>query len=148
LVHIFTGSVVDLRTIWTKHTANSPLPADEFRGLIKGERATAIVDFSGNAQPNGYWIRVVGTRMYAETNLLEPPRLILRRFRVGEPALMSLVDGIAEARDVLTGTVAGFWRKLAGTSSYDGLPELIARIYRSLEKCEAQPIPLGGIDEK
>jgi predicted dehydrogenase len=147
LVHIFTGSVVDLRTIWTKHTANSPLPADEFRGLIKGERATAIVDFSGNAQPNGFWVRVVGTQMCAETNLFEPPRLTLRRFRAGEPALMSLVDGMAEARDVLRGTVVGFWRKLAGTSSYDGLPELIARIYRSLEKREAQPIPLDEIDE-
>lgn len=147
LAHMFTGSVVDLRTIWTKHTANSPLPADEFRGLIKGERATAYVDFSGNAQPNGFWVRVVGTRMYAETNLFEPPRLTLRRFRAGEPALMSLVDGIAEARDVLTGTVAGFWRKLAGTSSYDGLPELIARIYSSLERREAQPIPLDEIDE-
>src|ERR1035437_9678997 len=147
LVHIFTGSVVDLRTIWTKHTANSPLPADEFRGLIKGERATAIVDFSGNAQPNGFWVRVGGTQMCAETNLFEPPRLTLRRFRAGEPALMSLVDGMAEARDVLRGTVVGFWRKLAGTSSYDGLPELIARIYRSLEKREAQPLPLDEIDE-
>jgi predicted dehydrogenase len=147
LAYIFTGPVVDLRTIWTKHTVNSPLPADEFRGLIKGERATAIVDFSGNAQPNGYWVRVVGTRMVAETNLLEPPRLILRRHRAGEPALMSLVDGMAEARDVLTGTIAGFWRKLAGRSSYDGLPELIARIYRSLERREAQPIALDEIDE-
>ena len=147
LAHMFTGSVVDLRTIWTKHTAGSPLPADEFRGLIKGERATAYVDFSGNAQPNGFWVRVVGTRMYAETNLFEPPRLTVRRYRTGEPALMSLVDGIAEARDVLTGTVAGFWRKLAGRSSYDGLPELIARIYRSLERREAQPIPLDEIDE-
>jgi predicted dehydrogenase len=147
LAHIFTGSVADVRTIWTKHTANSPLPADEFRGLIKGERATAIVDFSGNAQPNGFWVRVVGTRMYAETNLFEPPRLIIRRFRAGEPALMSLVDGIAEACDVLMGAVAGFCRKLAGTSSYDGLPEMIARIYRSLEKHEVQPIPLDEIDD-
>jgi predicted dehydrogenase len=147
LARIFTGPVVDLRTIWTKHTANSPLPVDEFRGLIKGERATAIVDFSGNAQPNGFWVRVVGTRIYAEANLYEPPRLTLRRFRAGEPALMSLIDGIAEARDVLTGTVAGFWRKLAGTSSYDGLPEFIARIYRALEMREAQPVPLDEIDE-
>src|ERR1035437_3039763 len=147
LVHMFTGSVVDLRTIWAKHTADSPLPADEFRGIIKGERATAIVDFSGNAKPNGFWVRVVGTQMCVETNLFEPPRLTLRRFRAGEPALMSLLDGIVEARDVFTGTVAGFWRKLAGTSSYDGLPELIARVYGSLRMRETQPIPLDEIDE-
>jgi len=146
LAHMFTGPVVDLRTVWQKHTSNSPLPADEFRGLIKGERATAIVDFSGNAQPTGFWLRVIGSRMYAETNLFEPPRLTFRRFRKGEPSLASLVDGISEASNVLTGTVAGFWRKLAGTGSYDGLPELIARIYRSLERREAQPIPLDEID--
>src|SRR5262245_20027941 len=29
LMHIFTGSVLDLRTIWTKRIADSPLPADE-----------------------------------------------------------------------------------------------------------------------
>jgi hypothetical protein len=59
---------------------------------------------------------------------------------------MSLFDGIAEARDVLTGTVASFWRKLAG-SGYDGLTEFITRVYRSLEMHEPQPIPLDEIDE-
>lgn len=146
LAHMFTGPVADVRTIWTKHIANSPLPADEFRGLIKGERATAFVGFSGNAQPNGFWVRVIGTKMQAEANLLEPPRLTLKRHREGEPALMSLVDGIVEARDVLKGTVAGFWRKLAGTSSYDGLPEFIARVYHSLDMREEQPVSIDEID--
>src|SRR5207245_1848705 len=41
LSYIFTGPIIDLRTIWTKHTVDSPLPADEFRGFIKGKRATA-----------------------------------------------------------------------------------------------------------
>jgi predicted dehydrogenase len=147
LVRLFTGSVVDLRTIWKKHVAESPLPADEFRSLIKGERATAFVHFSGNAQPNGFWIRVVGTQMQVEANLFEPPRLTIRRFRVGEPALMSVIDGIAEARDVLGGTVAAFWRKLAGTGRYDGLRELTAQTYRSLKMRGTQPISLDEIDE-
>ena len=50
--------------------------------------------------------------MQAEANLYEPPRLALRRFRVGEVALASLFDGIAEARDILRGTIVAFWRKL------------------------------------
>ena len=40
--------------------------------------------------------------------------------------------GLLKSRDVLFGTVAAFWRKLAGTSNYDGLPELIARTYRAV----------------
>lgn len=147
LAYIFTGSVIDLRSIWTKHAADSPFPADEFRSLIKGERATAYMMFSGNAQPNGFWLRVAGTKMHVECNLFEPPRLTIRRFRSGEPALMSVISGIAESRDVLRGTLAGFWRKLGGVSSYDGLPELIARTYRAVEMHEVQPVPLEEIDE-
>jgi predicted dehydrogenase len=147
LAYIFIGPVIDLRTIWTKHTRDSTLPADEFRAFLKGERATAHVAFSGNAQPDGFWIRVIGTRMQAEANLFEPPRLTLRRLRSGEPALMKLIDGFAEARDVMNGSIAAFWRKLGGVSSYDGLKELIDRIYRTLEKQEPPPIPLKEIDD-
>ena len=96
LMHIFCGSVTDLRTFWSKRIVDSPLPADEFRAIIKGERATGHVAFSGTAQPEGFWLSVIGTRMRAEANLFELPRITFRRFRSGEPALMSLVDGMIE----------------------------------------------------
>jgi len=146
LVYMFTGKIIDVHTTWIKHKTDSPLPADEFRGLIKGERATAYVSFSGNAQPDGFLVRVVGTRMRVEANLYEPPRLIIKRARAGEPALMTLIDGIVESRQVLLGSVAGFMRKLGGTSSYDGLTEMISRTYRTIELHEPQPIPLNEID--
>lgn len=144
LVYLFTGSVLELRTIWKKHTA-SILPVDEFRSVIKGERATAYAAFSGNAQPEGCWLKVSGTRMYAETNLFEPRRLTIRRLRAGEPALMKLVDGIIEARDVLSDTIASFWSKLGGRSH--GLSELIVRTYGALESGQPQPIALDEIDD-
>jgi predicted dehydrogenase len=147
LMHIFTGSVIDLRTLWTKRVVDSPHPADEFRALIKGERATGYVAFSGNAQPGGFWLIVNGTRMRAEANLFELPRITFRRFRSGEPALMSLVDGIIESRDGLKGTVAAFWKKLGGVGSYDGLTEIMARTYHAVEMNEPQPVPLEEIDE-
>jgi predicted dehydrogenase len=147
LTYMFTGSVIDMRTTWTKRLKDSPLAADEFRAFIKGARATAYVAFNGNARPYGFWIRMTGTKMHAEANLYEPPRLTVRRLRNGEPAVMSLIDGVAESRDVLLGTVAAFWRKLAGTSNYDGLPELIARTYRAVGSRESPPIALPEIDE-
>ena len=147
LTHMFTGSVIDLRTSWNKHRLDSPLPADEFRALIKGTRATAYAAFSGNSQPDGFWVRVIGTRMHVEANLFEPARVRARRLRSGEPALGKLVDGISEGHDVLRGAVMGFWRKLGGWNSYDGLSELVAQTYRSLEKQEAPPISLEEIDE-
>lgn len=95
LTYMFTGSVIDMRTTWSKRSKDSPLPADEFRAFIKGARATAYVAFNGNARPYGFWIRVTGTKMHAEANLFEPPRLAIRRLRDGEPAVMSLIDGVA-----------------------------------------------------
>ena len=147
LTHMFTGSMTEMRTAWGKRLKDSPLPADEFRAFIKGERATGYISFNGDARPYGFWIRVTGTQMQVEANLYEPPKLTMRRFRSGEPAVMSLINGIAEGRDVLFGTVAGFWRKLAGTSNYDGLPELIAQTYRAIGSHNAPPISLVEIDE-
>jgi len=146
LTHMFAGSTLDLRTIWTKRANDRILPADEFRAIVKGENAPAYLAFSGNTRLNGLWLRVSGTKMYAETNLFEPPRLILRRSRMGEPALMSLLDGIVEARSVLTGAISGFWRKLSGTSGYDGLSSLIERTYQALELRSLPPISLDEID--
>jgi predicted dehydrogenase len=147
LAFIFTGPISGLRTVWLQHAADSPLPADEFRGLIKGEKATAYVSFNGNARPDGFLVRVIGTRMRVEANLFEPPRLTIKRFRGGEPAISTLVDGIGESRDILWGTIGSFWRKLGGRTSYDGLQELLSRTYRALELREPQPIPLEEIDQ-
>jgi predicted dehydrogenase len=141
LAHMFTGPILDVRTIWAKR------PADEFRALIRGERASAYLSFNGSAEVEGFLLRVVGARMRVEADLFEPPRFTVRRLRRGEPALMKLVDGLGESRDVMTGSVRGFVRKLAGRSSYDGLEELLRSSYRALEQKEPQPIPLAEIDE-
>jgi predicted dehydrogenase len=147
LTYMFTGSSLEVRTVWEKRLQNSPLPAHEFRGLIRGERASAYVSFNGAAEVDGFWVRVVGSRMRVEANLFEPPRFSVRRRRRGERALMTMIDGVAESRDLMLGSVVGFIRKLAGTSSYDGLAEMLNSIYRALHAHEPQPIPLDEIDE-
>lgn len=146
LAYLFAGKPLAVRTAWSKRAAVSPLPADEFRALIKGERAMASVAFSANVQPNGFWLRVAGSRLHVEANLFEPPRLTIRRLRPGVAPVMSMVDGLAESRAMLRGAIGGLWRKLAGTASYDGLPELISRMYLALEKKEAPPAPLEEIE--
>jgi predicted dehydrogenase len=147
LAYMFTGNIIDVHTSWKKQKDNTPLPADEFRALVKGKAATAFVSFSGNAQPDGFLVRVIGTRMRIEANLFEPPRFVIKRSRLGEPAVMTLVDGIVESRQVLVGTIAGFLRKLGGTSSYDGLKEMISKTYDAIKQGQSQPIPLDEIDE-
>ena len=135
LAHLFAGPMIeDEDSRWTKRAKNLPLGGDEFRALIKGERATAQVAFNGDVRPYGFWIRVTGTEMHVEANLYEPPRLTVRRFRKGELAVATLNDGIVELREVIDLVpLAGFWWKLAGTGAYDGLSDLIARTYEAIE---------------
>jgi hypothetical protein len=56
------------------------------------------------------------------------------------------MDGLAEGKDVFKGSAAGFWRKLAGTSNYDGLPEMIACSYNAVKKQILAPVSLDEID--
>jgi predicted dehydrogenase len=147
LAYIFAGRPLEIRHTWAKRDRTSLLPADEFRALMKCEKSLASVSFSANAQPNGFWLRVAGTRMHAEANLFEPPRLTLRRLRSGAPPLMSVVDGLSEARAVFRGATAGLWRKLAGTSTYDGLATLMTRTYAALEQGAPRPVPLDEVDD-
>jgi predicted dehydrogenase len=147
VAYLFAGPPREMRSAWEKHDPESVLPVDEFRALMRCERAPASVGFSANAQPNGCWLRVAGTRMHAEANLFEPPRLTLRRLRGGAPPLMTLRDGLAESLALFRGATVGFWRKLAGTSSYDGLATLLRGAYESLESGARPPVPLEEIDD-
>jgi predicted dehydrogenase len=146
LAVLFSGAPLGVRSSWTKRVPDGALPVDEFRALVKGERATASISFSANARPDGFWVRVIGTRMQAETNLYEPPRLILRRAKSGSTPLTPLVEGLKEARAVASATVRAFGRKLAGTSRYDGLPYFISSTYASLERGAPPPVSLEEID--
>lgn len=146
LAYLFSGMPLRVRSSWTKRIPDGALPVDEFRALVKGERATAAVSFSANARPNGFWVRVVGTQMQAETNLYEPPRLILRRAKSGSTPLTPLMDGLGEARALASATVRAFGRKLAGTSKYDGLPLFISSTYAALETGGPPPVSLDEID--
>jgi predicted dehydrogenase len=147
LIYLFTGPHEAIRTVWVKNDADSALPSDEMRALIKGPNAVGIAGFSALAQPDGFWVRVMGTKMQAETNLFEPPRLTLKRLRDGYRPLMTVLDGIEEAIDVSVGALGGLALKLGGGPlTYDGLYELVARMYRSLETGGPTPVPMPQID--
>ena len=147
LAQIFAGELSDLRTWWRKRVPDSPLPSDEFRALAIGSNAPVGLSFSAGAQPNGFWLRVAGTRMHVEANLFEPPRLAVRRRRDGAPPLSTFFDSLAEARMIAGSAVDGLVRKIAGTARYDGLAGFLGASYASLARGESQPITLEEIDQ-
>ena len=141
LAHLFVGPHREARTSWSKKgEASSPLPFDEFRALVDAEHGTAALGFSARTQPDAFWLRVYGTKMQAVANLFET-RLTLDRLRGGPKPLRPLMNGLAESRDVRRSAFGSLKRKLSGgPGAYEGLWELLARTYHSLEKGTEPPI--------
>ncbi len=147
LAQMFMGGKAETHVITAGFNTKAPQPDDEFRALLKGERALGLLSFSGNAQPNGFWLRVIGTKGQAESNLFEPPRLVRRMQRGGALPIATMKDGFAEARDVFKSAYVPFWRKLAGTSRYDGLGEYIHGIYDSMDGKAENPLTMDQLDD-
>ncbi len=134
------GAPRRVRTSWAKREPSSPLPSDEFRALIDGERATATLGFSGRAEAEVFSVRVYGTRMRAAVNLWEP-RLVVDRRRGGPRPLTPVLNGWDEATVVRRAAFGGLRRKLAGRpGSYDGMRRLIASTYEAIRNGAPAPV--------
>jgi len=146
LAHLFVGRHRSVRTLWTKRSA-TVLPSDEFRALVEGERGTASLSFSGSSQPDGFWLRVYGTRMLATANLFET-RVTFDGLRPGPKPLRPFVNGLVEGKDVARAAVGTLLRKFTGgPGSYEGLFELLTGVYRALRNGSELPVTLGQVLE-
>jgi predicted dehydrogenase len=147
LAQMFMGGKAEAHVIEAGFNSSAPQPDDEFRALLKGERALGLLSFSGNAQPNGFWLRVLGTKGQVEANLFEPPRIVRRMQRGGALPIATMKDGFAEARDVFKSAYEPFWRKLAGTSRYDGLSDYLHGIYEAMDGKAENPLTITQLDD-
>jgi predicted dehydrogenase len=139
LAHHFVGAHRTAHSVWMKRKP-TPLPYDEFRGLVEAERGTASLSFSASSQPDAFWLRVYGEKMHAATNLFET-RLTFDRLRPGPKPLRPLLNGLEEGRSIRRSAIATLMRKFTGgPGSYDGLFELVARSYRALG--DGSPLPV------
>lgn len=140
----FTGPVQRVDVHWRKR-GQSPLPADELRALLAGERASALLEFSSHAQPDGFWIEVHGTKLRARASLFEP-LLAVERVRDGARPLMPLKNGVSVALAQARAGFGGLARKLAGKPmSYEGLYELVRRTVVAIQHGAKPPVEPDAI---
>ena len=145
LAHLFVGPHLTAQTIWTKRKP-SPLPFDEFRGLVHGERGTASLGFSSSSQPDAFWLRVYGERMQATANLFET-RLTFDGPRNVPKPLRPFFNGLDEGKTIRRAALATLLRKFKGPGAYEGLWELVARTYRALADGSALPVTVNDLLE-
>lgn len=140
----FAGPCRRLDVAWRKR-APSPLPADELRALMEGERASALLEFSSHAQPDGFWIEVHGTKLRARASLFEP-LLALENVRTGPRPLVPVRNGLSLAAAHARAGLGSLTRKLAGQPmSYEGLHELVRRMVQAIRKGEKAPVEPASI---
>lgn len=145
LAHLFVGPHRAAHTVWSKRKP-SPLPYDEFRAVVDGERGTAALGFSSNSQPDAFWLRVYGERMQATANLFET-RLTFDGPRNVPKPLRSFFSGLEEGKTIRRAAVATLLRKFKGPGAYEGLWELLRRTYRALDERSALPITTQTVIE-
>jgi predicted dehydrogenase len=139
LSHAFVGPHSKVSTSWSKRSTG-PLPSDEMRALVVAERGTAMLAFSGQSQPDAFWLRVYGTKMQASANLFET-RLSISRVRGGPKPLRPMFNSLDEAKAVRRSAYGTLWRKLdGGPGAYEGLWALLAGTYKALHSGQAPPI--------
>ena len=148
LAHLFVGAHREAHTVWSKRSGDpSPLPFDEFRALVDGERGTAALGFSARTQPDAFWLRVYGTKAQAVANLFET-RLTVDRLRGGPKPLRPTFNGLAEARDVRRAAFGSLTRKLSGgPGAYEGLWELLGRTYQAFQNGGVPPVTPAQVVE-
>jgi predicted dehydrogenase len=140
LVYYLAGPHRAVEAVWSKRRPDSPLEVDDLRALVDAERASATISFSSSTQPDGFWLRVHGSRMRVEANLFEP-RMTIERLRAAPGPLLPILNGIGEAGAVGRAAALGLWGKLSGApGAYAGLWELIGRVYDAIARGERPPV--------
>ena len=131
LVYFLVGPHARVSAIWGEH---------EMRALVDAELGTAAISFSATSQPDGFWVRVHGSRMRVEANLFEP-RFTVERVRAAPTPLFPVLNGVSEIVAVARAAAGGLWGKLKGApGAYAGLWHLLDRIYASIARGDAPPI--------
>lgn len=143
LAYAFIGAPQKVTTAWSKRRP-SPLPFDEFRALVTGERATASLVFSGSSFPDAFWLRVYGEKMQATTNLFET-RLTFDRARGGPKPLRPFFSGLEEGKLIRRAAFTTLARKFQGPATYEGLHELLKRTYAALKGTKELPITMQDV---
>ncbi len=147
LGHVFVGPHRDVQVAWDKRSADSPLPHDEFRALVQGERGTALLAFSAHGQPDTFQLTVHGTRRRVRASFFEP-LFATEKIRGGPRPLMPVFNGLSQAQAHTFAALGGLWRKLSGSPmSYEGLYALIERFYAACARGEEAPISPRDIED-
>jgi predicted dehydrogenase len=140
LAYFSCGPVRSVRTVWEQCARSSPLPYDEFRAVLRGERATGTLVVSARSQPDLFRITLFGTRAHASADIYEN-RLTRACMRPVPKPLVPFCNAMEQASTMRRSAWRLLWRKLGGGPGvYEGLWTLIRSVYESIAGGRRPPL--------
>jgi predicted dehydrogenase len=140
------GPHVELHTSWKDDPRRVDLGPVEFKALVESDRATAMLSFSSSTQPDRFLFRVQGTTVCVETNLFDTG-IIQFRALSGPKPLVPIRNHLARSRAEMRAAAASLTRKLSGgPGSYEGLWELVRRVYSGLRGEGDRPVSIAQME--
>lgn len=128
----FCGPVEAARSDWGLHAPGRGLRFDEFRALLRCERATAALSFSAHAQPDLFRVSVHGSAGRATVDLFEH-RMTRAVARSGPRPLVPFWNALEDAATTAASAFQLVGRKLSGgPGAYEGLWDLVRRFHAAL----------------
>lgn len=147
LCNTFIGCHEAVSSVWINRDPATGLPSDEMRALVRGDRATALLGFSGHSQPDAFIVRVYGEEMRASLDLLEGI-CSFERLRNAPRTLQPVLNVWSEAVSMNTTALRSLFGKLRGKPGvHAGVWELLRRVYEGLAAGSDPPISLDRIAE-
>lgn len=147
LSYFFLGAHIEVKSVWLKKNQDTHLPCDEFRSVVKTKNGIASIGFSSHSQPDGFYIKLYGTKMVAETNLFEPG-FFLEPLRPGMGPLTTFRNRLSRSKASFKSAFSSVFRKLGGgPGSYEGLWKFLEITYKAFRYNESPPIDWKQIEE-
>ena len=146
ILHCLVGKHNDVKTIWRRLEPEIAVYT-EFKALVSTETASATLGFSAAAQPDYFGVEIYATKGQVSANLFEP-RLTTFNGTTSIKPLLPLLNGIRERSAIKHGYKTGLIDKLRGKPvGYQGLWELIRKVYDSMERQTCMPVTTQQISE-
>lgn len=132
-----------VNSLWSNHGGGEHFRYDDLDATAIVGNTHLRVRFSCHTGPDCFTLRVRGSEGWAETDLFLPHVRVVKP-RPGGKQLSPLVNQFAGGWTLLSASARSFRDKIMQRSAYEGLHELVARLYGALES--GGPLPVTTQD--
>ncbi|XAL98728.1 Gfo/Idh/MocA family oxidoreductase [Phycisphaeraceae bacterium D3-23] len=131
--------------LWSNHGGGDHFRYDDLDATAIVGKTHLRIRSSCHTGPDCFVLTVRGSEGYAETDLFQPFVRVVKP-RKGGKQLSPLVNQFANGMTLVNASARNFRDKIMQRSAYEGLHELVERVYDALRDGRPMPVSLDDMD--